>query len=130
MKSYKRHLSVITATLLMGISNHVLACGNHLYMDPSQYGFLGRTAIKLAGLSASEPIFKITHPSMAKVEIGAESQLVIEYDRPWRSDNVELTISSTKGIRLPIKRIELDDLDGEVKLPFLLTKSGYNSIAI
>ncbi len=114
----------------MGISNHVLACGNHLYMDPSQYGFLGRTAIKLAGLSASEPIFKITHPSMAKVEIGAESQLVIEYDRPWRSDNVELTISSTKGIRLPIKRIELDDLDGEVKLPFLLTKSGYNSIAI
>jgi asparagine N-glycosylation enzyme membrane subunit Stt3 len=130
MKNYKRYLSVASATLMMIAATNAVACGNHLYMDPNQYGFFGRTAFKLAGLSAPEPVFKINHPSMAKVEIDEESQVVIEYDRPWRSDNVELTISSTAGITLPLKNIELDDLDGEVKLPFLLTKSGYNSITI
>jgi hypothetical protein len=123
-------LSIAVFSYLALISNQTIACGNHLYFNPDDFGVIGRVAIRLAGLAAPEPVFKLKHPSVAKAIRGEKSEITIEYERPWFSSNVHIQLTSSNGIKLMDKSIALEDFDGTVKIHYLLEKPGYNNITI
>lgn len=106
------------------------ACGNafHLYLDPEEYGVVGGTLIRLAGLAPPEPVFKLKHQAVAKVVLGENQELVIDYKRPWFSSDVKLSLVSSKGIKLEEEAIELEDVDGKVTVKYSLHDKGYNTI--
>jgi hypothetical protein len=126
----KKLLSIALLLYFALISQQVGACANHMYLNPDSFGMLKGAAIRLAGLAAPEPVFKIKHPPVAKVMLGEKSEITIEYDRPWRSDNVRMQLTSTSGIKLMDKSIALDDYDGTVKVRYILEKPGFNKITI
>ncbi len=125
---FKPAIAISFAALLA--SQQVLACGYHMYLDPEQYGFIGGTVIKMAGLAPPEPTFKIEHAPTTKVEIGAESAITISYSRPWRSENVKIKLNGTSNIEMIDEELSLEELEGEVTARFKLLRPGYNSIKI
>lgn len=114
------------------IAQSSYACGGafHLYMDPDDYGVVGGTLIRLAGLAPPEPVFKLKHKPVAKVSLEEEHQLVIEYKRPWFSNDVSLSFVGTPGIQLKDEKVELEDYSGEVVLNYSLHNKGYNTIKL
>lgn len=107
------------------------ACGLHgIYIDPNEFGVIGGAAIRMVGLAPPEPVFKITHRSMAKVALGEESNITVEYERPWFSRDVRMELTSTGGVSLEQSSIELDSFDGVVNVRFSLDKPGYNNIKL
>ena len=111
-------------------SQQALACGFHMYLDPEQYGLVGGTVIKMAGLAPPQPAFKIEHAPTTKVAVGEDATFTINYSRPWRSDNVMIKLSGTSNIELVDSELALDELEGEVTVRFKLLGPGYNSIKI
>ena len=125
---FKTAISLSFALLLA--SQQALACGYHMYLDPEQYGFIGGTVIKMAGLAPPEPAFKIEHPPTTKVSVGEEAAITISYNRPWRSENVKISLTGTSNIELLQDELALEELEGEVTARFKLLGPGYNSIKI
>lgn len=123
-------LSIAVLCYLALVSSHAAACFNHFYVNPDNYGPIKGTAIRLAGLAPPEPIFKLNHPPVAKAMLGENSEITIEYERPWRSDNVTMELKSTSGIKLLDESIALEDFKGSVKVRYSLEKAGLNSITI
>jgi len=126
----QRFISIAIAFYLALVSSQVAACFNHFYLNPDNYGVVKGTAIKLAGLAPPEPVFKLKHPPVAKATLGEESEITVEYKRPWRSSNVYMQLKSTSGIRLIDNSIALEEFDGLVKVRYSLEKAGLNSITI
>ena len=126
----QRFISIAIAFYLALVSSQVAACFNHFYLNPDNYGVVKGTAIKLAGLAPPEPVFKLKHPPVAKATLGEESEITVEYKRPWRSSNVYMKLKSTSGIRLIDNSIALEEFDGLVKVRYSLEKAGLNSITI
>ncbi|MGB1403108.1 MAG: hypothetical protein ACPH3I_07135 [Porticoccaceae bacterium] len=126
----QRLISIAIAFYLTLVSSQVAACFNHFYLNPDNYGVVKGTAIKLAGLAPPEPVFKLKHPPVAKATLGEESEITVEYKRPWRSSNVYMQLKSTSGIRLIDNSIALEEFDGLVKVRYSLEKAGLNSITI
>lgn len=126
----QRLISIAIAFYLALVSSQVAACFNHFYLNPDNYGVVKGTAIKLAGLAPPEPVFKLKHPPVAKATLGEESEITVEYKRPWRSSNVYMQLKSTSGIRLIDNSIALEEFDGLVKVRYSLEKAGLNSITI
>lgn len=126
----QRLISIAIAFYLTLVSSQVAACFNHFYLNPDNYGVVKGTAIKLAGLAPPEPVFKLKHPPVAKATLGEESEITVEYKRPWRSSNVYMELKSTSGIRLIDDSIALEEFDGSVKVRYSLEKAGLNSITI
>ncbi len=123
-------LTTTAVIMLLVASQQASACLNHLYVNPDNYGFFGRSALKFAGLSPPEPVFKLEHPHMKKVEIGKKTQMTVVYERPWFSKNVQMELSSTNGVKLQRSNIPLDDYDGSVNINFSLEQPGYNMITL
>ena len=63
-------------------------------------------AIRLAGLAPPESVFKLKHPPVTKAILGENSEITIEYERPWRSKNVHMQLKSTSGIKLNDKSLK------------------------
>lgn len=126
----KKLLSIAVSFYLALISSHAAACAGHLYLNPDNFGVMGNLAIKLAGLAPPEPIFKLKHPPLAKATLGEESEITVEYERPWFSKDVHMQLKSSNGITLIDKYVALDDYDGTLKIRYLLEKPGHNSIKI
>jgi len=127
----RRIASLALLFCLSLVAHKPLACGAHdIYINPGEFGLIGGTVIRLAGLAPPEPVFKIKHRSMARAELGSESDITIEYDRPWFSKDVRMELSSTDGVTLKEKTIELDKFDGSVDVSFTLDKPGFNNIKI
>ena len=123
-------LTTLFALQLLLLAPLANACAGHIYINPDNYGFLGRTAIKLAGLAPPEPVFKIKHVPMVKAPLGTEQELVVEYERPWFSDDVSVLLTSTAGVKIHENIVELEDYKGTVNIRFSLEKNGYNSISL
>lgn len=126
----KKFLTAFMALHLVVLAPLAGACGAHIALNPEEFGFFGRTAIKLAGLGPKEPVFKLKHVPMVKAPLGSEQEIVVEYERPWFSDDVKVVLHSTAGIQLPDKTLELEDYDGTIKIRYSLEKSGYNYISL
>ena len=126
----RRLFTIAVLFYLALVSSQAAACFNHFYLNPDNYGVVKGTAIKLAGLAPPEPIFKLKHPPVAKATLGEESEITVEYKRPWRSSNVYMQLKSTSGIRLIDNSIALEEFDGLVKVRYSLEKAGLNSITI
>ena len=126
----QRFISIAIAFYLALVSSQVAACFNHFYLNPDNYGVVKGTAINLAVLAPPEPVFKLKHPPVAKATLGEESEITVEYKRPWRSSNVYMQLKSTSGIRLIDNSIALEEFDGLVKVRYSLEKAGLNSITI
>lgn len=127
---FKHILAVALCLNLMLTAQLASACGNHFYLNPDQLGFIGGAAIRLAGLAPPEPVFKVKHPPIAKILLDTQSEITIEYNRPWRSRNVRMQLSSSSGVTLEEKDIELTDYDGQGTVHFSLERAGYNTISI
>ena len=112
------------------ISPKAAACAAHQYFNPDNFGVITGTALKLAGLTAPEPVFKLKHAPVAKAVLGEPSELTINFQRPWRSSSVTMDFKSTQGIQLIDTSIALEDFDGAVKVRYLLQKPGFNNITI
>lgn len=128
---FSRSFQIIAFLSLALLAHKPAACGLHgIYLDPDEFGVVGGTFIRMAGLAPGEPVFKVKHRSMAKVALGAESEVRIEYERPWLSRDVRMELVGTAGVSLETDSIALDRLDGEVKVRFSLDKPGFNNIKI
>ncbi|BFM17735.1 hypothetical protein R50073_39180 [Maricurvus nonylphenolicus] len=125
---------ILSFTLLFNLvfaAQNAAACGAHnFYLNPDEYGVIGGTFIKLAGLAPPEPVFKVKHVPMTKVTLGVESEITVDYERPWFSSDVRIQLSSSAGVSLAEEIIDLDDYDGSVKVNFSLEKPGYNTIRV
>ena len=108
----------------------VLACGFHFTLNPDDYGVVGGTVVRMAGLAPPEPVFELEHPAMAKTLIGEKSEITVNYSRPFFSKNVVLKVSGTSNIQLFQEAIELDDRSGTVSIPYQLSGSGFDSITL
>lgn len=122
--------SVITVFSLLLYAPQTFACATHLYLNPDDYGFIGGSMIRMAGLAPPEPAFKIKHPPTTKVEIGELSEIVVSYKRPWRSKNVTLQLKASKNIELIDKNLALEDFDSSIPIRFKLIGKGYNNITL
>ena len=127
LKNYPYIAAFLYFTL---ISPKATACGAHEYFNPDNFGVITGSVLKLAGLTAPEPVFKLSHAPAAKAEQGEPSELTINFERPWRSRNVTMQFKSTPGIQLIDTSIALEDLEGAVKVRYLLEKPGFNNITI
>ncbi|ARN72703.1 hypothetical protein [Oceanicoccus sagamiensis] len=126
-----RNYPYIAAFLYLAlISPKAAACAAHEYFNPDNFGVITGAALKLAGLTAPEPVFKLKHAPVAKAVQGEPSELTINFERPWRSSNVTMQFKSTPGIQLIDTSIALEDFEGAVKLRYLLEKPGFNNITI
>lgn len=127
----KNLLSLVLLVNFTLIAHSTAACGAHnFYLNPDEYGLIGGTFIKLVGLAPPEPVFKVKHIPMTKVTLGVQSEITVEYERPWFSNNVRMQLSSSAGVSLAEEIIELNDYDGSVKVNFALEKPGYNTIRV
>lgn len=128
---FKKLLPLALLVNLSLTTQVAVACGAHnFYLNPDEYGLIGGTVIKLVGLAPPEPVFKVKHVPMTKVMLGVESEITVEYERPWFSSNVRMQLSSSSGVSLMDDVVELDDFDGTVKVNFSLEKPGYNTIRV
>ena len=128
-RMFKHILSFTLIFNLVFASQNASACGAHnFYFDPDEHGVIGATFIKLAGLARPEPVFKVKHVPVAKVTLGVQSEITVDYKRPWFSSDVRMQLSSSAGVNLTDEIIDLDDYHGSVKVNFSLEKPGFNII--
>jgi hypothetical protein len=127
---FQKFLSITILFYLGFVSSQAAACGNHFSLNPDNFGVIRGAAIRLAGLAPPEPVFKLKHPPVAKAILGENSEITIEYERPWRSKNVHMQLKSTSGIKLNDKSIALDDFDGSIRIRYSLETAGFNSITM
>ena len=106
------------------------ACANHLYFDPENMGAFSGAVARLAGLVPPKPVFDVEHPAMVKVAIDEDSEIVVNYTRPFFSKDVRLELSGTQNIRLEKDVIPLEDRDGSVTIPYKVVDSGFDSIVL
>jgi hypothetical protein len=125
-----RLISITIFSYLTLISSYSLACTEHFDLNPGNYGFIKGAVIRLAGLSPPEPVFKLKHPPVAKAVLGKKSQVIVAFERPWFSKNVQMQLESTSGIKLTDKSIALDDMEGSVSVGYTLETGGFNTITI
>lgn len=107
-----------------------IACGMHLYFNPDDYGPVGGSVIRMAGLAPPEPAFKIKHAPTTKAIIGEQSEILVNYERPWRSKHVKLKITGTKNIELIDTDLALEDREGAIPVRFKLVGKGYNNLTL
>jgi hypothetical protein len=107
-----------------------VACANHIYFDPDQFGFFGGAVVRMAGLAPPKPVFELEHPLMIKAVIGDESEVTINYSKPFFSKNVSLVLQGTSNVRLLKDVILLEDRSGSISIPYQLGGSGYDSITL
>ena len=126
-----RQYLVAFASFWLGLaSTRVLACGAHMYIDPNNLGFFGGAVVRMAGLAPPEPVFELEFPSMAKAVIGEESEVVVNYSRPFFSKNVRLELKGTSNVQLHLKEILLEERKGSVTIPYQLTGTGFDQITL
>ena len=82
------------------------------------------------GMAVPERVFQLGHARMAKVPVGEESQIVIQYTIPPYSDNVKLHLSGIGKIELIDKEMDLPGSSGAVSVRFLMTVAGVSSIIL
>ena len=105
-----------------------LACAGHLYLDPDKMGFFGGAMVRMAGLAPPEPIFELEHVEMAKAVVGEESEIVVEFARPFFSKDVRLTVSGTENIKILDEDFPLDERAGTVRIRFETLSSGFETM--
>jgi hypothetical protein len=101
-----------------------------MYIDPDNLGFFGGAVVRMAGLAPPEPVFELEFPSMAKAVIGEESEVVVNYSRPFFSKNVRLELKGTSNVQLHLKEILLEERKGSVTIPYQLTGTGFDQITL
>ncbi len=104
------------------------ACAGHLYLDPDKMGFFGGAMVRMAGLAPPEPIFELEHVEMAKAVVGEESEIVVEFARPFFSKDVRLTVSGTENIKILDEDFPLDERAGTVRIRFEALDSGFETM--
>ena len=105
-----------------------LACAGHLYLDPDKMGFFGGAMARMAGLAPPEPIFELEHVEMAKAVVGEESEIVVEFARPFFSKDVRLTVSSTENIKVLDEDFPLEERTGKVRIRYEALGSGFETM--
>ena len=126
MRKYFFFIVLLTAC----VSQHSIACAAHLSFDPDNYGFFGRTLIKLAGLAPPEPVVKLDHVPTTMVALNEDSTITIDYKRPWRSKDVSIQLAGSRNIELQNDNITLEKTRGSVEAKFRLKAAGYNNITL
>ena len=111
-------------------STQALACGAHMYINPDNLGFFGGAVVKMAGLAPPEPVFKLEHPSMAKAVIGQDSEVIINYSRPFFAKNVRMELKGTSNVDLSQEEFLLEEREGSVVIPYQLTGTGFDQITV
>ena len=129
-KPRSRKLSALIVIATMIFTEISLACDEHFYLEPEDYNPLISALINLTGLSSPEAIFQVKHPQVAHAQVGQQSEMFLEYERPWFSRNVTMQLKSTPGIRLLDQTAKLDEYSGRVKVRYVLEKLGFNNIKI
>lgn len=104
------------------------ACGQHMYIDTSKLGFFGGAVARMSGLAPPAPIFELEHPAMLKATIGESGEFSVNYSRPFFSKNVSMKLAGTKNVELSQSEIMLEDRDGTIDIPYVVTGNGFDSI--
>ena len=125
-----RKLTFLLAALAFLVAAPASACGNHFYFDPDDAGFFGRALIKVAGLAPPEKVFRVEHVPAIAVPMDEESNVTLDYKRPWFSEQVQIKLTASKNIELLDSVFELDDFSGRVMPRFRLKGAGMNMITV
>ncbi|AQA18595.1 hypothetical protein BST95_10465 [Halioglobus japonicus] len=121
----------LTLLCIVTAPGRAIACGAHgFYLNPDDMGFVGGAVVRMAGLAPPEPVFKLEHPAMARGVLNQESEIEVEYSRPFFSSHVRMEITGTSNVSLPTPTIDLDDRSGTLSIPFTLTGNGFDQITL
>lgn len=121
--------SSVLAFSLLGLSQTTFACENHFGGAMGRYGFAGGMP-QHTGFAPIEPVFKLKHTPLAKVVLGEDHAIKVEYKRPFTSDEVTLELTSSDGVQLQDQTLQLEEVEGTVDVRFTLNKPGLSSIAM
>ncbi|MDJ0927766.1 MAG: hypothetical protein QNJ73_08955 [Gammaproteobacteria bacterium] len=126
----KKHIAALLCVWLIVAPTKVLACLDHMSIDPEALGFFGGAFVRMVGLAHPAPVFELEHPRMVRPVIGERSELIVNYSRPFFSKNVRLEVEGTPNVQLHLEEIALDDRDGTVTIPFHVSDSGFDLITL
>ncbi len=115
---------------LVLLPGRLWACAAHMGFNPDQFGPIGGAALRLAGLAPPKPVFELDHPATARSVLGENSEIVVNYSRPFFSSDVRIEVKGTGNIVLPQPSIPLDDREGTVTIPYQLVGAGYDAITL
>ena len=126
----KARSSLIGLSFLI-VSGAANACYDHLMFNANNMGLVEGTIARMAGLVPPKPVFDVTHPSMARVQVGEKSAMTVSFSRPLFSKNVSLKVQGTRNVVLDVNEIALEDRSGSVRFGYELTDGAtYESIIL
>ena len=116
------------ASLCLGlVSMQTSACGNHMFGSGNMsFG----EAIMSYRSKAPKRTFNLTHPLIAKVTLGEESEVLIDYERPWLSKDVTVTLTGTENVELIDSEMDLAEYNGTIRARFVLTDDNFDAITV
>ena len=108
----------------------LLACANHMYINPNELGFFGNAMVRMAGLAPPQKVFTLDHPVMVKSDLGEKHEITVKYTRPFFSKDVRMQLKATENVELGETVIPLEAREGAVTIPYELVDAGIDSITL
>lgn len=121
---------LILAAFCFSLAMPASACGNHLYLNPDNMGFLAGTMVRLSGLAPPEPVFKLDYKEMMHASVGEPSEVIVHFTRPFFSKNVKLQVGSSSRVKFQQEQFFLEERNGAITLPYEASKAGLSTITI
>ncbi len=126
-----RLVKMLVTLCLLSASAASYACYDHMMFNPNNMGLVEGTIARMAGLVPPKPVFDVVHPSMARVQVGEKSAMIVNFSRPMFSKNVSLKVQGTRNVVLDVNEIPLEDRSGSVSFAYELTEgASYESIIL
>lgn len=122
-----KYISGTICMTLSLVSVQANACGNHMFGSGNMsFG----EAIMSYRSKAPKRTFNLTHPLITKVTLGEQSEVAIDYERPWLSKDVTVTLSGTENVDLIDSEIELAEYSGTLHARFVLKEDNFDAITV
>ena len=125
-----RQAALLLSLCLSLLPFRAVACDAHLVIDPDKLGFVGGALVRMAGLAPPEPVFELEHPAMVKARIGEQSEISVNYSRPFFSKNVTLKVKGSTNVKIEEVEYPLEDRNGSLTIPYELAASGFDTIIL